>query len=309
MNLKKKASPKMRSIILGTRKSPLALKQADIVKSALHKQGYEDIEIKAYQTSGDLLTNAPLSEYGGKGLFTKEIEEALLRKEIDIAVHSMKDVETYLPEKLIIPCILPRENPCDVLISKENFTLENLPTGATIGTSSLRRQALVLHLRPDLKIVPLRGNVGTRIQKIQEGVADATILAYAGLSRLNQLENIIPLDIEAFTPALAQGALGAQCRRDDTQILEILSRIHDKKAGFCVEIERTFLRAIDGSCRAPIGGLAHYINEEEISFTGFVSDPEGKQFQREKIISPLSQILEDVQILGNTFRKWLEIYL
>lgn len=299
----------MRPIILGTRKSPLALKQADIVKTALHKQGHNDIEIKTYQTSGDRLTDAPLLEYGGKGLFTKEIEEALLYKEIDIAVHSMKDVETYPPEKLIISCIPARENPCDVLLSKENYTLENLPLGATVGTSSLRRQALLLHLRPDLKIVPLRGNVGTRIQKIQEGFADATVLAYAGLSRLNQLKDVIPLDIDVFTPALAQGALGVQCRQDDTFILETLSHIHDKKAGFCTEIERTFLRAVDGSCRAPLGGLARYINEDEISFIGFVSDPQGKQCLREKITAPTSHILEDVQILGKILRKWLEIHL
>ncbi|MBN9343400.1 MAG: hydroxymethylbilane synthase [Caedibacter sp. 38-128] len=299
----------MRPIILGTRKSPLALKQADIVKTALHTQGHNDIEIKTYQTSGDRLTDAPLSEYGGKGLFTKEIEEALLYKEIDIAVHSMKDVETHPPEKLIISCIPVRENPSDVLLSKENYTLENLPLGATVGTSSLRRQALLLHLRPDLKIVPLRGNVGTRIQKIQEGFADATVLAYAGLSRLNQLKDVIPLDIDVFTPALAQGALGVQCRQDDTFILETLSHIHDKKAGFCTEVERTFLRAVDGSCRAPIGGLARYINEDEISFIGFVSDPQGKQFLREKITSPTSHILEDVQILGKILRKWLEMHL
>lgn len=299
----------MRPIILGTRKSPLALKQADIVKTALHKQGYLNIEIRTYQTSGDRLTNVSLSEYGGKGLFTKEIEEALLQKEIDLAVHSMKDVETRPPEKLIIPCIPTRENPCDVLLSKHHYTLENLPLGATIGTSSLRRQALLLHLRPDLKIVPLRGNVGTRIQKIHEGIADATVLAYAGLSRLNQLTNAIPLDINVFIPALAQGALGVQCRQDDIAMREILSSIHDIKAGFCVEVERTFLRAVDGSCRAPIGGLAYYINENDINFVGFVSDLQGKNFRCEKITAPSSCILQDVQILGETLCKWLEIYL
>lgn len=299
----------MRPIILGTRKSPLALKQADIVKTALYKQGYHNVEIQTYQTSGDRLTNAPLSEYGGKGLFTKEIEEALLHKEIDIAVHSMKDVETYPPEELIIPCIPERETACDVLVSNQNYTLENLPLGATVGTSSLRRQTLLLHLRPDLNIVPLRGNVGTRIQKIREGLVDATVLAYAGLSRLNQLKDAIPLDIDVFTPALAQGALGVQCRQDDTLMLEILSYIHDTKVGFCIEVERAFLRAVDGSCRAPIGGLARYITKDEISFISFVSDPQGKQFRREKITSSKSHILEDVQLLGNTLRQWLEIHL
>ncbi|OJX14026.1 MAG: hydroxymethylbilane synthase [Caedibacter sp. 37-49] len=296
----------MRPIILGTRKSPLALKQADIVKVALQKQGHNNVEIKTYQTSGDTLSHAPLSNYGGKGLFTKEIEEALLRKEIDLAVHSMKDVETYLPENLVIPCIPVRENPCDVLVSKYNYTLESLPFGATVGTSSLRRHALLMHLRPDLKIVPLRGNVGTRIKKIQDGYADATVLAYAGLSRLNQLENIVPLEIDLFIPALAQGALGIQCRQDDTIIYEILMHIHDKKIGFCIEVERTFLRAIDGSCRTPVGGLAQYLNENEISFRSFVSDPQGKQICYEKIVCAPKSILKEVDFLGKKMRKWLE---
>lgn len=299
----------MRPIILGTRKSPLALKQADIVKTALQKQGHLNIEIKTYQTSGDRLANVSLSEYGGKGLFTKEIEEALLQEEIDLAVHSMKDVETHPPEKLIIPCIPARENPCDVLLSKHDYTLENLPLGAKIGTSSLRRQALLLHLRPDLKIVPLRGNVGTRIEKIQEGIADATVLAYAGLSRLNHVTNAIPLDINRFIPALAQGALGVQCRQDDIAMIEILSHIHDAKAGFCVEIERTFLRAVEGSCRSPLGGIASYIDENNINFVGFVSDPQGKNLRCEKISASSSSILQEVQILGKILGKWLERYL
>ncbi len=299
----------MRPIILGTRKSPLALKQADIVKIALQNQGHNNIEIRTYQTSGDRLSHAPLSNYGGKGLFTKEIEEALLQKEIDLAVHSMKDVETHSPENLIIPCIPERENPCDVLISKYNYTLESLPFEAIVGTSSLRRQALLLHLRPDLKIVPLRGNVGTRIKKIQDGYADATVLAYAGLSRLNQLENGVSLEIDLFTPALAQGALGVQCRQDDSLMQEILAHIHDKKAGFCVEVERTFLRAIDGSCRTPVGGLAQYFNENEISFTSFVSDPQGKKICHEKIVSAPESILKEVNLLGKKMRKWLEDHL
>ena len=245
---------------IGTRGSPLALWQAHSVRSLLmaaHGLGEIAIEIEVIRTSGDRIQDRPLSEVGGKGLFTKEIEEALLDRSIDLAVHSMKDVATVLPAGLSIPCLLPREDPRDAFISLKAASLADLPQGAIVGTSSLRRQSQVRHARPDLKVVSLRGNVDTRLRKIAEGEADATLLALAGLKRLGLEAHVKAiLSIDEMLPAVAQGAIGIEVRDDDKSIRALLEPLHHADTGVCVAAERSFLARLDGSCRTPIAGLA-----------------------------------------------------
>lgn len=250
---------KRKQIRVGTRSSALAQAQAGQAIETLRGHFPEGTELTKIliTTSGDTHLEDSLSEVGGKGLFTKEIEEALLRGEIDLAVHSMKDVETHLPEGLIIPSMLPREDVRDVLISKKGWTLEELPEHAVVGTSSLRRAAMVQHHRPDITIIPFRGNVLTRLQKLEDGVADATLLAMAGLNRLKlEIQGMIIFDPERFIPAVAQGAVGLQCRADDIFMGERLAKCNDAATFACATAERAMLRVLDGSCRTPIAGYA-----------------------------------------------------
>ncbi len=242
---------------IGTRASPLALAQVDLLIAAL-KSKHEDIvcEVVKIVTSGDRIQDRALSEAGGKGLFTKEIEDALLAGDIDMAVHSMKDMPTVLPEGLIIPCLLPREDVRDAFFSRHPGGLDELPQGATVGTSSLRRQAIVLARRPDLKVAIFRGNVGTRLKKLEEGVVDATLLAVAGLNRLGQAELIRNiLEPEVMLPAVAQGAVGIECRANDDTVLKILSAVHCHRTELRVTAERAFLGVMDGSCKTPLAAL------------------------------------------------------
>lgn len=295
-------------IRIGTRTSPLALKQADMVKQALISQAgcaSEEIEIIPMSTTGDRITDRKLMLIGGKGLFTKEIEEALLQGQADLAVHSMKDVATEIPEDLIIPCCLPRDDVRDVWISHKAGHPKEMDPGMRVGTSSLRRGAQVLHMNPHLEIVTLRGNVQTRLQKIEEGEADATVLAMAGLERLNlqHVGNYV-FDIDEMLPAPAQGAIGIQCRRGDHQMQEILTKINHPSTTTCVEIERGFLAELDGSCRTPIAALAE-IQGEMCRFIGMLSDPYGRTVVRKEIIAPHGEIMEKSQILA---RNWLEQY-
>lgn len=264
---------------IGSRKSPLALAQARQVAELL---GVE-YEIVGMTTSGDQLADQPLAEAGGKGLFTKELEEALLDGRIDIAVHSMKDVATLLPPGLHIPCVLPREDVHDVLISKRAARIANLPHGASFGTSSLRRAAQLLHMRPDLRIVPLRGNVGTRLAKINMGVADATMLARAGLNRL-KLENVPAhnIPVAECLPAVAQGAIGIECRKDRHELLALLSLLHCASTFAAITCERAFLKVLDGSCRTPIAGYAK-IEGGLLNFEGLIVNPDGTNMRRTTI--------------------------
>ena len=245
---------------IGTRGSPLALWQAHEVRRLLcaaHGLAEEAIAIVVIKTSGDRIQDRPLSEVGGKGLFTKEIEEALLERSIDLAVHSMKDVATVLPEGLVIPCLLPREDPRDALISPKARSLAELPPGAVVGTSSLRRQSQVRQVRPDLKVVSLRGNVETRLRKIADGHADATLLALAGLKRLGLEAHVAAaLSVDEMLPAIAQGAIGIEVRSDDDGTARLLEPLHHADTGMRVAAERAFLARLDGSCRTPIAGLA-----------------------------------------------------
>lgn len=263
-------------IKIGTRKSPLALAQANEVKARLQaaSPGLE-VELAEMLTSGDKFLQ-PLSDIGGKGLFTKEIEEALLDGRIDMAVHSMKDMPTLLPDGLVIAAMPEREDPRDMLVGQGVHHLSDIADGAVFGTSSLRRSAQLLMLRPDLKIVPFRGNVQTRLKKLQEGVAAATMLAKAGLNRLGLEVPGVVLPMAEFLPAVAQGAIGIECRENDTRILELLAPLNHAPTFTAVSCERAFLRQLDGSCRTPIAGHA-YLAGDTLHFSGLIVRPDGRE--------------------------------
>jgi len=248
---------------IGTRGSPLALAQAEEVKSRLlaaHPDlGPDDVTIVVIATTGDRIQGKPLREFGGKGLFTKEIEEALLAGDIQMAVHSMKDVPTELPPGLGISTLLPREDPRDGFLSPIAHSLAELPRGATVGSSSLRRVAQIRRARPDLQIVDFRGNVNTRMRKLSEGVADATFLACAGLNRLDMADRITaPVPVEVMLPAVAQAVIGCEIRLEDEVTAECLAPLHHLETANCVAAERALLGALDGSCRTPIAALAEW---------------------------------------------------
>ena len=264
---------------IGTRGSPLALWQARDVRDrlvAIHGWPADAVEITVIKTSGDRIQDRPLSEVGGKGLFTKEIEEALLADEIDLAVHSMKDVATLIPERLTIACVLPRQDPRDAFISLKAASLAGLPAGSVVGTASLRRQAQVLRLRPDLRVSTLRGNVETRLRKLSDGAADATLLAMAGLNRLGlaaKATAIVPVDI--MLPAVAQGAIGIETRSDAAETLALLRSLNDADTAIAITAERAFLARLDGSCRTPIAGLAT-LNAGQVTLRGAIYSPDGR---------------------------------
>lgn len=262
---------------LGTRGSKLALVQANMVADALRAKGVA-VEIVTVKTSGDRIQDRSLADAGGKGLFTKELEEALLSGAIDLAVHSMKDVPAALPNGLAIGAVLPREDPRDVFISHKAKTLADLPKGARIGTSSVRRQALVARARPDLEIKLLRGNVDTRLGKLDAGEFDAILLALAGLKRLGlQSRATSLLSLENWLPALSQGAIGIEIRESDANTALYVSLLNDRATQIALACERAFQLALDGSCRTPIGGYAKFENNR-LSFHGEVIAPDGGDF-------------------------------
>ncbi len=263
---------------IGTRGSKLALAQANKVRSLLiTAHGFQEdaVKITIIKTTGDVIQDRPLSEIGGKGLFTKEIEEALLDGRIDVAVHSSKDVATVLPDGLVLDVFLPREDVRDAFISKKVDVLDDLPKGTVIGSSSLRRQAQLKRYRSDLNVIIFRGNVQTRLKKLDDGLAEATLLASAGLNRLG-MEDIVNhyLEIEAFLPACAQGAIGLERREEDENVGALLKCLHDEKTAHEVEAERLFLNILDGSCRTPLAGLA-IVDGDRLSFRGEVLSPDG----------------------------------
>ncbi|WP_163265474.1 hydroxymethylbilane synthase [Chelativorans alearense] len=265
---------------IGTRGSALALAQAAETRARLmaaHGLPEGAFEIVVIRTSGDRIQDRPLSEAGGKGLFTKEIEEALIDGRIDLAVHSSKDMPTLLPEGLEISAFLEREDVRDAFIGRRVKRLEDLPRGAKLGTSSLRRQALALRLRPDLDVGIFRGNVQTRLRKLEEGVAEGTLLALAGLKRL-KLEHVASavMDPATFPPALGQGAICIESRIGDGRILPLVKAIHHEATGFALICERAFLATLDGSCRTPIAGLAK-VKGGRVGFTGMILTPDGRE--------------------------------
>jgi hydroxymethylbilane synthase len=266
---------------IGTRGSPLALAQANEVRFRLiaaHGLDEDDVALVVIKTSGDVILDRPLSEAGGKGLFTKEIEEALVAGAIDLAVHSMKDVPTALPDGLEIATVLPREDVRDAFISLTYAALADLPAGAVVGTSSLRRQAQVRRLRPDLTVVDFRGNVQTRLAKLADGVADATFLAMAGLNRLGIAHRATsPIEPADMLPAVAQGAVGIEIRAADDATRAALAPLDDPATAICVRAERAFLAELDGSCRTPIAGLAT-LDGDRLAFRGAILTPDGTAY-------------------------------
>lgn len=289
---------KDRPLGIGTRGSVLALAQAHETRDRLmraHELPEDAFRIEVIRTTGDAIQDRPLGEVGGKGLFTKEIEEALLDGRIDIAVHSMKDMPTVLPEGLGIVALLPREDVRDAFVSPRHESIDALPEGAVVGTSSLRRRAQLLHQRPDLQLVEFRGNVQTRLRKLDEGVAEATFLAMAGLSRLGRLDVVrTPIAPEQMLPAVAQGAIGIEARLDDDETGALLAAINDKATATRLAAERAFLAALDGSCRTPIGGLAVLEEGGGLWFRGEIIRPDGS----ERLATERRGAREDAAALG-----------
>ncbi|MBA8906259.1 hydroxymethylbilane synthase [Aminobacter ciceronei] len=270
---------------IGTRGSLLALAQAHETRARLmaaHGLPEEAFEIVTISTSGDRIQDRPLSLAGGKGLFTKELEEAMYADEIDIAVHSSKDMPTQLPDGLELSAFLPREDPRDAFIGRAAPSIMELPQGAVVGSSSLRRQALIRRMRPDLDVVMFRGNVQTRLRKLDEGVAEGTILANAGLRRIG-LEEVITdlMALDAFPPAPGQGAICIESRIGDTAVTNMLQAIDHKPTGQALACERAFLAALDGSCRTPIAGYAE-IDGDRLSFAGLILTPDGTLWHEAK---------------------------
>jgi hydroxymethylbilane synthase len=271
------ASPFLR---LGTRGSPLALWQARAVQAALataHGVKAEDIEIVTIKTSGDQVRDRPLADVGGKGLFTKEIEEALLARRVDLAVHSAKDVPTFLPDGLTLAGCLERADPRDVLIAPEFRTLDRLPKGATVGTASVRRSALLKRLRPDVRTVLLRGNVETRLKRVEAGEMQATLLALAGLTRLGLQNRATEIfDTDRFLPACGQGAIAIEIRNDDVTTATRVAAINHRATALALTAERAMLAVLDGSCKTPISGHARIIGER-LTLDGLVIESEGRE--------------------------------
>ncbi len=265
-------------IRIGTRGSPLALRQTDGVREGLiaaHGLEAGDVAIRIIKTSGDAIQDRPLREAGGKGLFAKEIEAALQAGEIDLAVHSVKDMETALPDGLALACLLPREDVRDAFISMTASSLLELPEGAVVGTASLRRQAQVKRLRADLEVVTFRGNVETRLDKLARGEADATLLAYAGLKRLDLAQRATAvIDTATLLPAAGQGAIGIEVRAGDEGARRLIAPLNDAETAQAIAAERAFLAALDGSCHTPIAALAE-IEGDRLSFRGMILRPDG----------------------------------
>ena len=278
--------PQNRTLRLGTRGSKLALAQAELVRSAITANGHA-CEVVILKTSGDRIQDRSLADSGGKGLFVKELEDALMRTEIDLGVHSMKDVPTDLPAGLVLTAFLEREDPSEAFVSHSAATIAELPRGARFGTSSVRRQAQVARQRPDLKIVLLRGNVDTRLRKLDDGEMDAILLAYAGLKRLGLQDRataILPTSL--WLPSLGQGVIGIEIRETDALARETLAFLNHLPSEIALICERAFQAALDGSCRTPIAGLAT-ISDGTLNFRGEVLSPDGHDAVATSVTSAL----------------------
>lgn len=270
----------MRKLVVGSRRSKLALTQSQqFIDKLKEVDPTLEIEIKEIVTKGDKIVDKQLSKVGGKGLFVKEIQHELFNKNIDMAIHSLKDVPSIIPNGLTLGCIPDREVPFDAYISKNHTPLSELTEGSIVGTSSLRRGAQILSKYPHLQIKWIRGNIDTRLKKLETEDYDAIILAAAGLRRMGWSDNIVTtyLDKDILLPAIGQGALGVECRSDDEELLELLSKVHNENVAQCVTAERTFLSEMDGSCQVPIGGYAIMNSDKQIEFTGLIMTPDGKE--------------------------------
>ena len=285
---------------LGSRGSPLAMTQSRHVAALLAQFIGETPTIQSFVTSGDRIADRRLQDAGGKGLFTKELDEALLDHRIDAAIHSLKDLPTRMPDGIALAAIPAREDPRDAFISPTARDLKSLKQGAVVGTASLRRQAQALHLRPDLQIVTLRGSVETRLNRIGEGRMEATFLALAGLTRMGLQGHATSLvDADEMPPAPGQGALAITCRADDAKTLDVLTRLSDPKVEIAIAAERGFLEALDGSCRTPIGALAR-LHADTLHFLGEVLTPDGrKRWRREERLTLGADAKADARRVGH----------
>lgn len=291
-----------REIVIGTRESKLAMWQANwVVENLKEANPAYRFRIVGMRTQGDNILDVALAKIGDKGLFTKELELAMLRGDIDLAVHSMKDLPTVLPEGLIIGAVCRREYPGDVLIAKEGKSLEELPYGALIGTSSLRRSAQLLNYRSDLKMVTLRGNINTRLRKLEEEGLDAIVLASAGITRMgwgNRITQTLPFDI--CLPAVGQGAIGVEIRRDHEEITRLVSRIDHTESRCAIQAERSFLKQLEGGCQVPIGSLGT-VDNSRLILEGLVASLDGKKVVRSSITGRLGE----AEILGQRLAEKL----
>ena len=278
-------------LTIATRGSKLALWQSNHIKDRLEALGYE-VELKVFKTKGDKILDTPLALIGGKGLFTKELEDAMLRGDADLAVHSLKDVPTELPEGLVLGAITKREVTNDAMLSEKYASLEDLPPNAVVGTTSLRRRMQLLHYRPDLQIKNLRGNVDTRINKLKNGEFDAIILAYAGLKRLGILDSVkyvTKIDENLMIPAMGQAALGIECRPD---VLEVVQKLNDEQARIETTIERDFVDVLQGGCQVPIGVRAQVLENGDIVAKAVVGLPDGSELLKDKIFGSVQNYKE-----------------
>ncbi len=284
---------------IGTRKSKLALWQANFVKEFLEREWGLEVEIVKITTTGDKITDVPLAKIGGKGLFVKEIEKALMEGEIDLAVHSLKDVPMVIPEGLTLGAITKRENPYDVLISRSGKKLSELPPGSVVGTSSLRRQVQIKRLRRDLKVEVLRGNVDTRMRKLKEGLYDAIVLAYAGVKRMGYEGEVVEV-LDYFIPAVGQGSLAIEIREGDERIARLIEPLNHRESYISAVCERAFLRKLEGGCQVPIGAFAR-VSDGKVRLRAFISDLEAERF----IEGSLEGSLEEAESVGEKLAEEL----
>ena len=297
----------MSTVVYATRKSALALAQcrAFVARLVAANAGLE-VEELTVTTSGDRIQDRPLSEIGGKGLFVKEIEEALLERRAHLAVHSIKDVPAHLPEGLVLACIPERESPLDALVSPRHGTLEALPRGARVGTSSLRRATELRRTRPDLVIEPLRGNVDTRLRKLDEGQYDAIVLANAGLRRLglgHRATSVLPPELSL--PAIGQGALGIECRADDDTTRALLAPLHHPETARAVRAERGVLTELEGDCKTPIGAFAEPVEHEQLRIRAMIAAPDGTDIRTLDRTFPYPSTDDDAAALGRAVARAL----
>ncbi|MBX9696495.1 MAG: hydroxymethylbilane synthase [Alphaproteobacteria bacterium] len=302
-------------LALGTRSSLLALAQASLAKQEIEEEGRTHslegiiVEIKKYTTSGDRLFDARLESFGGKGLFIKEIEAALLNKEVDVAIHSVKDLPVQITPGLVFAAFLEREDPRDVLITRGGEGLSALKNGALIGTSSLRRKVQMLRLRKDLEIVHFRGNVDTRLKKLEEGLVDATLLAAAGLKRLHRWsEHFIILDDSVMLPAVGQGALVLQCREEDTELHAFLRRLNHQETEEAVLCERSFSAHVFGSCNTPVAGYAKLTDSGQLHLQGLIATLDGSEIKEGEIKGAPSDAESLGQTLGLSLKPFIETW-
>lgn len=298
---------------LGTRSSLLALTQATLAQKYMETMGQNQIEggvsveLKTYTTSGDRLFDARLESFGGKGLFIKEIEMALLNGEIDLAIHSVKDLPVQVTPGLVFAAFLEREDPRDVLIAQKGLSAENLPINALIGTSSLRRKVQLLQKRPDFRMVPFRGNIDTRMKKLEDGVVMATVLAAAGLNRIQRWpENYKILSVDEMLPAVGQGALVLQCREDDVELYSFLRTLNHAETEIAIIAERAFSAAVFGACNTPVAGYAFTKDDGALRLKGLISTLEGDHIESAEIEGPSASAHTLGDTLGQTLKPFIE---